>query len=124
MRKTRLSLYYLAGYLLFGGIGLLAAPPKGPASGDYSSALARLAGVLLLALGILIAQIIRHDLNVLYWTTLIVRAIILVVLGSLYIASKDPLFLVLLSIVGFGFLLTASCYILDWGRQNGSTPST
>ncbi len=117
MRKTRLSLYYLASYLTFGGLGLLAAPQTMLtlffSNGQYSDVIVRLAGVLLLALGIIIIQIIRLQVSQLYSTTLIVRVIILLALIFLYMSSRDPLMITLLVIVGFGFGLTLSSYIAD-----------
>jgi uncharacterized protein YebE (UPF0316 family) len=68
---------------------------------------------VLLALGILVAQIIRHRLDVLYSTTLAVRALILLVLGWLYVSARDPFFLVLIAIVGLGVVMTGTSYLLD-----------
>ena len=73
----------------------------------------RLLGVVLLALGIVIVQIIRYKVEVLYTTTLIVRALIVVVLVGLFIYSHDPLFISLIVVVGFGMILTGTSYLLD-----------
>jgi hypothetical protein len=98
MRRTHLSLYYLAGYLLFAGIALIATGQFAMrlllSNGEYGDALPRLLGVVLLALGILVAQIVRHRLEVLYSTTLLVRAL-------------------LIAIVGLGVVLTGTSYLLD-----------
>jgi hypothetical protein len=72
-----------------------------------------LLGVVLLALGIVIVQIIRHQLEVLYPTTLIVRTLIVAVLTGLFIYSHDPLFIALVVVVGFGMVLTGSSFLLD-----------
>ena len=121
MRTTRLSLYYLATYLTIGGLGFLAAPQTILtlffSNGQYRDVIVRLAGVLLLALGILVFQIIRHRVSALYPTTLIVRAIILLALIFLYFSSRDPLMITLLVIVGLGFLLTLGSYIADRARS-------
>ena len=82
-------------------------------NGEYGDAPPRLLGLVLLALGILIVQIIRHRLEVLYPTTLVVRGLILVVLAGLFVSARDPFFLVLIGIVGFGVLLTGTSYMLD-----------
>ena len=82
-------------------------------NGDYGDLLPRLLGVVLFALGILIVQIIRHDLTQLYATTLVARAAILAVLIWLYVSSADPFFLVLIGVVGLGFVLTGASYFLD-----------
>src|SRR5260221_8104991 len=116
-RRTHLSLYYLAGYLLFAGIALVATGQFVMrlllSSGEYGDALPRLLGVVLLALGVLIVQIIRHRLDVLYSTTLVVRGLILAVLLWLFAMTSDPFFLVLVAIVGFGVLLPGVSFLLD-----------
>jgi hypothetical protein len=122
MRKTRVSLFYLAGYLSFGGLGLLFFP--GPSlrlflsTGDYSVPMVRLVGVLLLSLAIIVVQVIRHRAEALYPTTLLVRFVILAVLVWLYFSTVDPLFLVLTGIVGLGVLLTGFSYLRE--RRRGS----
>ncbi len=120
MKKTRLSLVYVAGYLIFAGALLIAAPQTSltllQSSGHYGDVLPRLLGIVLLALGIVIAQIIRLRAEVLYGTTIVVRLGILVGLGALYAFSLDPLFLVLLGVVGFGVVLTGTSFLLDRRR--------
>jgi len=117
MRRTRLSLYYLAAYLLGAGIALIFAPSLALtllfASGHYGDVMPRLLGVVLLALGIVIVQIIRHQVEVLYTTTLIVRTLIVAVLAGLLVYSRDPLFISLLVVVGFGMVLTGASYWRD-----------
>lgn len=117
MRRTHLSLYYLAGYLVVAGIALIATGQLAMrlllSNGEYGDALPRLLGVVLLALGIVIVQIIRHRLEVLYSTTLVVRGLILAVLAGLFVATRDPFFLVLIGIVGLGVLVTGTSYVLD-----------
>ena len=122
MKKTRLSLYYLVGYLIPGGVALIIAPQWALnlllSNGNYGDVLPRLLGVLLLALGIVILQIVRLHVDALYSTTLVVRSVILVCLLGLYLYSRDPLFLTLLGIVGFGFVLTGISYWLDRRAPN------
>ena len=117
MRRTHLSLYYLAGYLVVAGVALIATGQFATrlllSNGEYGDALPRLLGVVLLALGILIVQIIRHRLEVLYPTTLVARGLILAVLAGLFLSTRDPFFLVLIGIVGLGVLLTGTSYLLD-----------
>jgi hypothetical protein len=48
-----------------------------------------------------------------YPATLIIRPFILACLAAFYWLTRDPLFLVLLAIVGFGFVLTLTSYLLD-----------
>ncbi len=80
---------------------------------EYGDVMPRLVGVVLFALGVVIVQIIRFRLEVLYTTTVFVRAVILLVLISLYLYSRDPFFLVLVGVVGFGVTLTTTSYLLD-----------
>ena len=123
MKKTRLSLTYLATYLLVGGIGLLLAPKIALslllATGDYGRVFPQIVGMFMIGLGIVVVQIIRFDVAVLYPTTLAIRAFFLVCLVGLYLATVDPLFLVLIAIVGFGFVLTGWSYLTD--RQAART---
>ena len=121
MTRTRLSLIYLAGYLSFAGIALLVAPTFALqllfSNGHYGEVFPRLAGMLLLGLAALIAQIIRHRLEVLYPTTLLVRVFFLAVLGYLYLLSSDPFFLVVFGIVALGVVLTGSSYLKERGAD-------
>ncbi len=120
MNKTRLSLCYLFSYLILAGVGLIADPGVALklflSTGDYGDVMPRMLGVMLLSLGILVVQIVRHRVESLYPTTLVVRAIILVCLVALYFQSRDPLFLVLIGVVGLGFVMTGASYLADKRR--------
>jgi hypothetical protein len=117
MRRTNLSLIYVATYLWGAGISLLLAPRLALqlllSTGDYGEILPRLAGLLLIGLGMLVVQIIRYRVADLYSTTIAVRVVFILGFILLYIRSKDPLFLVLLAVVGVGVLATSICYFLD-----------
>ena len=117
MRWTRLSFFYLVGYLTLGGLGLLFAPALAlrlfGATGTYPPVLVRFMGSLLLALGILVAQIVRHRVEALYPTTLVVRVVLVATLVALYGASRDPLFLVLTGIIGLGMVFTTAGLLAD-----------
>jgi uncharacterized protein YjeT (DUF2065 family) len=117
MRRTNLSLIYVAAYLLGAGIFLLLAPRLTLrlllSTGDYGEILPRLAGLLLVGLGVLVVQIIRYRVAALYATTVAVRAGFCVGFVALYALSRDPLFLVLLAVVGLGVLGTSVSYVLD-----------
>ena len=117
MRWTRLSFFYLVGYLTLGGLGLLFAPMLAlqllGATGSYPAVLVRFMGSLLLALGILVAQIVRHRVEALYPTTLVVRIVLVATMVALYAASRDTLFLVLTGIVGLGMALTSTGFVVD-----------
>ncbi len=126
MRRTNLSLYYLAGYLVPAGLLLLFVPEFATklllSNHTYDYAPFRLAGVLLLVIGILIVQIIRHRLEMLYTTTLVARALISATLLWLFVSTGDPFFAVILLIVLIGVALTGTSYVLDrrFAEQGGS----
>jgi len=117
VRRTNLSLYYLAGYLIPAGVLLLFVPEFATklllSNRTYDYAPFHLAGVLLLVIGILIVQIIRHRLEQLYSTTLLARALISATLLWLFLTTGDPFFAVVLVIVLIGVGLTGASYYLD-----------
>jgi uncharacterized protein YjeT (DUF2065 family) len=118
MRRTRLSLFYLAGYLLPTGLALLLAPRTTLrlmlSNGHYDSdVFPRVAGLLLLALGIIVVQIIRLRAEALYTATLMARSVLLAGFLGFYWYTHDPFFLVVLGVVGLGFALTGTSYWLD-----------
>jgi uncharacterized protein YjeT (DUF2065 family) len=125
MRRTHLSLYYLAGYILPSGLLLLTVPSLATtllqSNQAYDEAPLRLAGLVLIALGVLIVQIIRHHVEVLYTTTLVVRGILSLGLLALLVTTGNPFFGVVLVIVLIGIALTGTSYVLD--RRDGRTPS-
>lgn len=117
MDKTRISLFYPASYLIIGGVGFLFFPKivlqLFMSNGDYHNLILRMAGVLLIVIGVIIVQIIRLRVSELYATTLIVRAFILLSFISLYLIYDDPMMIVLTVIVGTVFFFTLISYILD-----------
>jgi uncharacterized protein YjeT (DUF2065 family) len=112
-----LSLFYVAAYLVGAGIALMFVPSLALkllfSNGNYGDVMPRLLGVVLLALGLVVVQIIRHRVEALYTTTLGVRLIIIASLVALFIYSKDPLFISLTVVVGIGMILTGTSYLLD-----------
>ena len=117
MKRTHYSLYYLIGYLIPGGLALLLAPQLALkfmfSNGQYGDVLPRFVGLLMVALGVIVSQAVRHRLEVLYPTALLVRSVMLPVMLGLYLYSGDPLFITLLIIVGIGVVLTGVSYWLD-----------
>jgi uncharacterized protein YjeT (DUF2065 family) len=67
MKKTRISLFYLASYLLIGGTGFFIFPKPMlrifMSQGNYSDVMVQLVGLFMISLGIVIVQIIRHRLE-------------------------------------------------------------
>lgn len=119
MHKTRLSLFYLVGYLIPSGLLLLFVPQfvlsllQSNRAEEYGDIFPRLTGIVLLALGLIIVQIIRYRVEILYTSTLLVRAVLLMSISGLYLYARDPFFLILLAIIGFGVVLTVYSYTLD-----------
>lgn len=123
MKRTHLSLYYLTAYLLGSGVALITVPDFALkmlfSNGNYGDVMPRLTGVIALALGILVLQIVRYHVEVLYTTLLGMRLVLVTVLAGLYFYSRDPFFISLIAIVGLGIVLTAVGFWLD--RQNPTT---
>ena len=117
MTRTRTSLYYLCSYLLIGGFVLLFFPDEGLklllSNGDYGDVFPRVGGMLLAGLGMTVLGIILTRSEALYPATLLIRIFFLACLAAFYWLSGDPLFLVLLAIVGFGFMFTLMSYLSD-----------
>jgi hypothetical protein len=117
MSRTRLSLFYLGSYLSIIGIGLLLAPRETlkilQSNGDYGDVFPRVAGMLMSGLGLSIFGLIRARSSELYPATLFIRVYFVACIGAFYAMTRDPLFLLLVSIVGLGFALTLGSYLLD-----------
>lgn len=117
MNKTRLSLFYLSSYLLLIGLGLLLVPHDTlkilQSTGDYGDAFPRLAGMLMSGMGLSIVGMIRARAAAQYPATLFVRVYFIACFIVFYARTRDPFFLVLLAIVGLGFALTLTAYLLD-----------
>jgi uncharacterized protein YjeT (DUF2065 family) len=117
MRRTHLSLFYLAGYLVPAGLLLILVPTFATqlllSNQTYDEPPLRLAGIVLLALGLIVVQIIRHDVEVLYPTTLGVRGMISLGLLYLLVSTGNPFFGVVLVVVLIGVALTGTSYLLD-----------
>ena len=77
--------------------------------------------MLLIGLGILIVQIIRFRLQMLYATTVVIRLLISATLLGLYLRTSDPFFLVVLTIVVIGIVLTGSSLLMA-RRQGAASP--
>ena len=122
MNKTRLSLLYLGSYLVLIGLGLLFAPEGTlrllQSNAEYGDVFPRVAGMLMSGLGFSVFGIIRAGVPELYPPTIFIRIYILICLGIFYRMTSDPLFLVLIVIVGIGFALTLSAHLRDRREQS------
>jgi uncharacterized protein YjeT (DUF2065 family) len=123
MRRTHLSLYYLVGYILPAGVLLLTVPDFATkllqSNQTYDEPALRLAGLVLVALGLLVTQIVRLHIEALYTTTLAVRGVLSLGLLYLLVSTGNPFFGVVLVIVLIGVALTGASYLLD--RRDAST---
>ncbi len=116
----RLTLTYVATYLLLGGLGLLAAPDLTLrlllSNGAYGDIMPRVVGMFMLALGGLVLQFVRKQDYRYYGYSTVVRSFIVLTLSTLYFKARDPLFLVLDGIVLIG--LVPSLYVAARSRRS------
>jgi hypothetical protein len=117
LNRTRRSLFYLVGYLLPSGLALLFFPAFTIrlllSNGHYDDVFPRLAGLLLIGLGLVIAGIIRYRTEVLYPLTLFPRVIFCLGFVGFFLYTHDPFFLVLLAVVGLGATITGLTYLSE-----------
>ena len=122
MERTRRSLYYVVIYLLNGGVGFLLMPQLSLqlffSNGQYDDSMLRMLGIMLIALALMVLQIVRHRVEVLYPTTLAVRSMILGVMAVLYLRSGDPMYLILCFIVGLCYFNTFFSFLMDRGLMH------
>jgi uncharacterized protein YjeT (DUF2065 family) len=117
----RLTLSYLAAYLLIGGLGLLLAPALALrlllSSGAYGDIMPRVVGLFMVVLGGVILQFVRARDYRYYLYTIVARSFMVLVMTGLYFYSRDPLFLVLDAIVLIGLL--PSIYVAAQSARAG-----
>jgi hypothetical protein len=117
-------MFYLAGYLLPTGAGLLLAPRFTLkllfSNNDYGEVFPRVAGMLLIGLGIIVVQLIRLRNDILYPTTMMIRIFFCVCIVVFYYMTRDPLFLVMLGVIGLGLIITSTCYVADRAKSQVS----
>jgi hypothetical protein len=120
MRKTRRSLYYLAGYLFPTGLCMILAPQWFLkllfANHEYSDAFPQFSGALLIGLGIVVVTVIRYGNPIFYRMTLIVRITIWLCTVVIYLRSGERFFLAILAVLGLGILITGSMYLSERNR--------
>jgi uncharacterized protein YjeT (DUF2065 family) len=116
-----MSLYYLAGYLWVGGIGLLIAPTFSArlllSDTDYSAVLLRAFGMFMIGMGFIVVQIIRLNITVLFPVTMSIRIFFCACLLVFYFSSGNPFFLVLFGIEVTGLFLTGASYFSERNRH-------
>jgi hypothetical protein len=124
--NTRLSLAFVASYLLLTGVGLALAPSVtidllGSAV-DYGPIMPRWVGMFSIALAAVIVQVLRHRLTVLYPMGFFMPGAMLFGFGALYLASGDRLFLAVMAVVGVGVAMTGLSLWLDRRRSRTAEP--
>lgn len=114
MTLKRASLFYLVGYLVPTGIMLIAAPDLvfrlffSTSDGAYGDVIPRMAGALVLALGIIVINIIVRRVDAMFPALIIARVMLVSVWLALFAYTHDPFFVVVAGVVGFGLLLTVA----------------
>jgi hypothetical protein len=115
--RTRLTLFYVLGYLTTAAIGLLVMPGFTQrmlfGNVEYDAIPMRFAGVFILGLAILVAQIIRLRLDTLYPTLVMVRVVFCAIYIAMYVQTGNPFFLAVLAIVGLGLVASSVAYVID-----------
>jgi hypothetical protein len=123
MNKTRLSLYYPATYLTIAGLSLLIAPQFSLkillSNGDYGDVFPRVAGMMILGLGLIVIQVIRLRQEQLYSTLWAIRLLFCIGWLALFFYTGDPYFMVLFVIVGIGFVWTGINLLRERGDKIG-----
>jgi hypothetical protein len=116
-RRTRLCIWYVAGYLFLSGLALLLAPRAALtvmlSNTDYGIVMPRWVGMLSVAMGTLVAQIVRQHVVVLYPLSFFMPAAMLIGFVGMYLQSANPLFLTIAGVVGVGVLATGVSILLE-----------
>jgi len=119
--RTRVSLAFVASYLLITGLGLLAAPRAVlqlmGSSVDYGATMPRWVGMFSVALAAMIVQVLRHRLTVLYPLGFFMPGAMLFGFVGLFLQSGDALFLVVAAVVLVGVAMTGISLWLDRRRR-------
>jgi hypothetical protein len=115
--RMRLSLGYVVTYLVTSGTGLLVAPQWTLrmlfSNGHYDSTGMQFAGLFILGLAAIVAQVIRHNLVALYPTLIAVRVGFCAAYVAFYATTGDPFFLAVLATVGLGLVASIVSFTLD-----------
>ena len=115
--RTRISLIFVASYLLLTGLGLLLAPRVTlqllGSSIDYGATMPRWVGMFSVALAAVIGQVLRHRLTVLYPLGFFMPGAMLFGFVALFIQSGDKMFLVIAAVVSVGVATTGVSLWLD-----------
>ncbi len=90
--RTRHSFFYLAGYLLLTGIGMLLVPDTVLrllfSNREYDDVFVRFSGMLMIGIAIFVVQMIRERVTVLYPTTIFIRLFFIVCIVWFYAITR------------------------------------
>jgi cyanate permease len=110
--RIRLCIWYVAGYLVLSGLLLLIAPRVALSAmlsnTDYGVVMPRWVGMLSVAMGTLVGQVVRRRVVALYPLSFFMPAAMLVGFVGMYLESRNPLFLAVAAVVGIGVLATGA----------------
>ena len=123
----RLTLSYLASYLLIGGLGLAFLPAVTlelfQSNGQYGDVMPRVTGAFMIGLSGLIALFVYYEDYKYYPYSVYIRSFFVLFFFFLYFRSADPFFLVLNAIVLIGLLPSIYTLIRE-RRSRGAGPIT
>jgi uncharacterized protein YjeT (DUF2065 family) len=127
-KRIRLCIWYVAGYLILSGLALVLAP-RGAleamlSNTDYGSIMPRWVGMLSVAMGTLVGQIVRLRIAALYPLSFFMPAAMLVGFVGLYLQTANPLFVAVSAVVGIGVLATGISMLLQKANAAAVTRST
>ncbi len=121
-RNTKISLGYVTGYLIMGGLMFLWVPQTAlkifQSSGQYDDIMIRAVGLMMLGLAIVVIQVIRLNLiKEFYPTTLMLRMFLTAGMIGLYFYAGDIMFLIISGIIVLGMIMTVYFYLRDERSQ-------
>ena len=113
----RITLIYLASYLMIGGIGCGFFPAivleLFMSTGNYGDIMPRMVGMFMIVLGLLIMMFVINRDYKYYLPTIIARTFIVIFMIYLYFATNDILFVILLIVVSLGLLPSVFVFLKD-----------
>ena len=80
---------------------------------QYDDTFPQFTGIMMVGLGIVVLTVIKYGNPIFYRMTLIVRLVLFAGILGLYLKTRDPLFLVVLCVLGLGVLITGSIYLSE-----------
>jgi hypothetical protein len=117
MPKTRRSLFYLATYLFLTGAAFFLAPQATLklllANHSYEDPFVQFTGVLMIGLSVVVVNVILFGNPKFYRATLLARIPMWLMILWIYIQTQDPVFIIVLSVLGLGIVITGTSYLIE-----------